>query len=254
MHDQIRVALDLHCPAAVVVDAVAVERERGEAEEEHGIGRDAAAPRDVRGRVLAAGSLITLARLDLLAEHGTALLLDGQPARAEDAVDRGGEHESAGAAGLGGDVRQLGLATKRVADPDGLVEAEALAGEHAARQGHGGHHAGVAGAPILAELARAEARQPVEDVPARRQRIALDELALGPPEGQPQEVGGRGGDDVRGLLAPPDMRLQPVEIQRGVRHAEDTSTGPPHPALSPFGGEGLVRPLSPEGRGQGEGR
>ena len=72
------IALDLHRPAAVVVDAVAVEGERGEAEEQDRIGRDRPPPRHVGGRRLAPRRLVALAGLHLFAKHRAPLVLDGE--------------------------------------------------------------------------------------------------------------------------------------------------------------------------------
>jgi hypothetical protein len=164
----------------------------------------------VRRSLLAARRLIALARLHFLAEHRAPLLFHREAIRAEKAAHHGGEDEGAGAAGLRGDVRQLGHTLQGLAHPDGPVEAEALTREHAARQGHGWDHAGVAGAPVGTQRVRAEARQEVKDVPARRERIAHRQLALGAGEGQAQEISRRRGDDVGGLLAPADVSLQAV--------------------------------------------
>ena len=224
MHDQIRVALDLHRPAAVIVDAVAVERERREAEEQHGVGRDAAAPRDVRGRFFTAGSLIALA--GLISSRNTV------------------RRSSSTASPRGPKMRLTVVANTRVPVPPDLAEMSASSVSRRSvspirmgwwkrkrspanmrrGRGMGGTTPVSPGLPSSTELARAEARQPVEDVPARRQRIALDELALGPPEGQPQEVGGRGGDDVAWTPGAARYASSAHRVQRGVRHAEDTST------------------------------
>ena len=116
--DEPGIALDLHRPGAVVVDAVAVEGERREAEEQHGIRRDPPPPRDVGRGLLAPGRLVLLAGLHLLAEDGAALLLDRERVGGEDAVAHGGEHEGAGAARLERDVGELGLAAQGIADAD----------------------------------------------------------------------------------------------------------------------------------------
>src|SRR5215468_12634347 len=120
VHNEAGIALSLHGPAAIVVDAVAVEREGGEPEEEHGVGNDAAAPRHAGGRSLATRRLVAIARLHFLAEDGAPLLLESETRGAEDAAHHGGEHESARATALHADVSQLRLA------PHALAEAERL--------------------------------------------------------------------------------------------------------------------------------
>src|SRR4029453_2476444 len=126
-------------------------------------------------RLLAPRGLVAVAGLDLLAEHRPALLLDGQPLRTDDAIDYGGEDEGARAPGLDGDVGQLGLTAQALADTDGPVEAEALPPDPPPRQGRGRHHARVARAAVGTQLVGAEAREEVEDMPARRQRVARRE-------------------------------------------------------------------------------
>src|SRR5262249_56255152 len=80
VHDEARIALHVHRPRPVVVDAVAVEGERREAEEQHRIRRDAAPPRHVGRRRLAARRLVALARFHFFAEDRAPLVLPGQDA------------------------------------------------------------------------------------------------------------------------------------------------------------------------------
>src|SRR5439155_5701155 len=136
------------------VDPVTVERERGVAEEKNRVGRDGPPPWNVHRRILAAWRLVALSRLHLFAEHRPALVLDGEAVRPADSIDDGREHQRAGAATLHADVRQLGLATERVADPDGAMEVYALAGEHPARQRDRRHDTGVVRCAVPAQLVR----------------------------------------------------------------------------------------------------
>ncbi len=190
---------------------MAVERQRREAEQQHRVRADAAAPRDVlRGR-LAARSLVPRPRRHLLAEHGAPLLLDGEDVAREDALGDGREHQRAGAAVLHRDVGQLGLPANRLPDAQRPVEPEPLAREHAARQGHGRDHSGVPRAAVRPERVAGKAWQEVEALPARGQRVPRLQLGLAAPEGQAQEVSRRGGDDIHRGLPPPDMSLQIVE-------------------------------------------
>src|SRR5215471_7997044 len=128
--DQPGIALGVHGPATIVVDTVAVEGERREAEQQHGIGGDPPAPGHVGGRGFAPGRLVPLTRLHLFAKDRPALLLEGQPLATEEAVDHGGENQRAGAARLDRHVGQLGLPPERLTDADGAMETEAVAREH----------------------------------------------------------------------------------------------------------------------------
>src|SRR5215510_1578276 len=115
VHDEAGIALRLHGPTTIVVDAVAVEREGGEAEEEHGVGGDTAAPWHAGGRSVATRRLVARARLHFLAEDGAPFLLEGEARGAEDAARYGGEHEGARATALHTDVGQLRLAPHALA-------------------------------------------------------------------------------------------------------------------------------------------
>ena len=181
-----------------------------------GSGAIAPPPRHVVGRGLAARSLVALARPDLLAEDGAALLLDGQAVAGEDALDHGGEHQGPGAAGLDRDVGQLGLAANRLADAERPVEAEALAREHAAGQRHRRDHPGVERAAVGPERRRRKARQEVE-----RTASPGGSGSPGPSSGSSRpkvrrsRLAGAAVTTSVGALAPADVRLQVVE--RGAR-------------------------------------
>ncbi|KQP18282.1 hypothetical protein ASF43_10695 [Pseudorhodoferax sp. Leaf267] len=82
VHDQAGVALDLGHILAVVVDAVAVEGQRGIAEQQHVVGNDAAHPRGVdggrrrRGRGLARGVHVAVDDVVLLQDRQLAIAAD----------------------------------------------------------------------------------------------------------------------------------------------------------------------------------
>src|SRR5262249_15573042 len=168
VHDEAGIALDVHGPRTIVVDAVTVEGEGGEPEEENRLRLHASAPRHIGGRVFASWRLVALAGLDLLTKDRAPLLLDGEASRPEDAARHRREHQRAGSARLHRQIRQLGLAAELVTDQNGAMKADALAGEHASWQRHRWNHAGFERAAVGAELARTETRQEVEEMPARR--------------------------------------------------------------------------------------
>src|SRR5262249_57433415 len=121
VHDEAGITLRLHGPATIVVDAVAVEREGGEPEEEHGVGNDAAAPGRAGGRSLATRRLVAIARLHFLAEDGAPLLLEGEAVGTEDTARHGGEHERARAPAPHPDNRQLCLSPPALAQAARMI-------------------------------------------------------------------------------------------------------------------------------------
>jgi len=177
------------------------------------------------GAGLPAGRLVALAGFDLLAEHRAPLLLDGKAVPAEHAAPDRREDERARAAALDADVGQLRLAADGVADMQRPLEAHALAGEHAPRQRHRRHHAGIARTAVGAQFVGAEARQEIEREPCRRQRVFSAELGFRPPQRQPQEIGRPRMDDVGPAEPPADVSSQILDGERGRHRQRPRKTG-----------------------------
>src|SRR6267143_4332092 len=136
--DQARVALDLRYITAIVVDAVAVERERRIAEEERLIRHPLLLPGGCGGRGLRRGSdigrlrrlavddVVKLGQRDVVLAVGTELMPDFY------------EHQRTAAAGFFVDALDRRHARDRVAHAQRPVELQLAAGPHAPGQRHRG--------------------------------------------------------------------------------------------------------------------
>ena len=183
------------------MDAVAVEGQGREAEEEHRIGGDAAAPGHVgRGR---------------LAARGPGCARRTGPPRGRPCGAR-----PPWARPSGPKTRPAMVAKTRVPVPPVLMEMSASSVSRRTasprrsgrwkrtrspanmrRGSDGRYHAGVARATVRAQICGRDTRQEVEREPPRRQRVALAELGLLPAERQPQQIRRAGVEKCRSRSA-----------------------------------------------------
>src|SRR3954452_20831529 len=116
------------------MNAVTVERQRGEAKKKNGIGDELATPLRGSGRGLALRRRI--AGLCCLTIDDVLLLGDREVVRGIDAVAYGHEHERSRFAVLGLDRNDFGIAAKRIAHAQRLPELDAPTGPHPPRKAH----------------------------------------------------------------------------------------------------------------------
>jgi hypothetical protein len=206
MDDQAGVFLPARGVGQVVVDAVAVERQGGEAEQDHLVDGGRLAPGRVGGRRLRGGRGVDVGHGD---EDEVLLLFHREPPLAGDPVANGDEDHGPGLARLLADLEDLGLAVQGVADAWGVVKGEATARPHPPLQRHGREEPAPLGMPVGADLFRRREReevQPVAELGDGRSRTGVYGLA----EGRGERAHRRRRDLIGRVLAPTHPVLQPV--------------------------------------------
>src|SRR6266446_1982125 len=196
MHDQAGVALDLRRIAAIVVDAVAVERERRIAEEDYFIRHPLLLPGGCAGRSLgrksdvgrlcrfAVDDVVELGQRDILLVVRTELMPHSH------------EHERTAAAGFLADALDRRYSRDRVAHAQRPVELQLAAGPHAPGQRYRGQEPAAPGVAVRADFGLAVQRQEIEPVPQRWQRgarLRSHRLAV---QGRRKRRIRHGGDDI----------------------------------------------------------
>src|SRR6267143_1283292 len=194
--DQARVALDLRYITAIVVDAVAVERERRIAEEERLIRHPLLLPGGCGGRGLRRGSdigrlrrlavddVVKLGQRDVVLAVGTELMPDFY------------EHQRTAAAGFFVDALDRRHARDRVAHAQRPVELQLAAGPHAPGQRYRGQEPAAPGVAVRADFGLAVQRQEIQPMPQRRQGRARLRSCRFAVQGRRERRIRHGGDDV----------------------------------------------------------
>src|SRR6266480_746003 len=196
MHDQAGVALDLRHITAIVVDAVAVERERRIAEQQYLVryplllpggcaGNGARSGRDV-GRLcrLAVDDVVELGQRNVLLAVGAELMPDLH------------EHERTAAAGFFVDALDRRYSRDRVAHAQRPVELQLAAGPHAPGQRYRGQEPAAPRVAVRADFGLAVQRQEIQPMPQRwqgRARLRSCRFAV---QGRRERRIRHGGDDV----------------------------------------------------------
>ena len=99
-----------------------------------------------------------------------------------------------------------------VAHPDVAVEGEGRAGIHAPRHRDLGQHAAGEGRAVLPELRRAGMGMQVQQMPARRDRLAFARHLVRPVEGRDHRLDRRLGDDVLVLDLAAELLLERFDV------------------------------------------
>ena len=208
VHDQAGVALDLRHILSVVVDTVAIERERGVPEQQNVVGHDVAAPRCLGRRRLRRGhdvvGALCLAVNDVV--EFDQRRFDGLVAA--QFVAYLDEHQLAGTPLLDRNVVDRGGSSDAIAHADRGTELELAARPHAPRQRNRGKEGAALGVAVRTDFALAMHRQEVEPMPKRREGVADSHRRGRVVERRGKCDHGRGVDDVFDPLGAPDPGLQ----------------------------------------------
>ena len=182
VHDKAGVAFDLRDIRMIVVDAMAVVRQRGVAKQQHGIGTNFAAPHALHRR--AARRRCGIIRPRQFAVDDVVLVDQRRPSRSGDLVAHFHEYQRAAAPLLQCHVRDARHARDRVADAQRPVKFHPAARPHPPRQRHRRQKAATLRMAIRTDLRHRAHRQEVLPVPRWWQRIAFFE--------RPREIERRG--------------------------------------------------------------
>ena len=209
MYDEPRVSFLLRRVAPVVVDPVAVERQRGKAEEEHVVGDHGAVPHAPRG-----GLRLALRRRSFLrsAIDEALLLLHGHAARPGHRPANRDEDQRARAAALLLDPVDDRILLDVLADPQRLAEPQPAPRPHAPRKLHGREEPAALRMAVAAKLRlrrRRSEQRPVETgrdgISVAREWLVAIERRI--PRGQLARA-----DRVRAHFAPADPARKLVRL------------------------------------------
>jgi hypothetical protein len=211
MHHQTGIALGPGDISAVVMDAVAVEGQRGIAEQQHVVGDDPPRPLGILRRGCRCRR--RFARLRQVAVDDVVFLVDREQAVAADLVPHLHEHQGTGAPFLHAHVVDPRGARQRLSGQQRRDELEAAARPHATRQRHRRQEATALRVAVRSDLGLAVHRQEIEPVPARRHGVTVQRRVVAVQRGAERAQRDERRRVLHGL-GPTDPAAQVFDVQR----------------------------------------
>jgi hypothetical protein len=207
--DEARITFDILGVPPVIVNAMAVECERGVTEEENRCWFDTSL---VTSRLSGLRRGLLSGRQEIAIDE-VLTLTNEFPSVGLDQVINSHEAEAAGAAFLGRDIRDPGNAPKAIADPQIALETHHAAGPHAPRKHHGREKTATPGMPVFRQSSSGRRGLRKTQVKQARRDVAGLCRSLREIEGCLEPSNKIGGDDIRTCLLPADPGSETLDVE-----------------------------------------